>query len=879
VKAAEIRQRFLEFFEKHGHTMVPSAPLIPRNDPSLYFVNAGMVQFKDTFIGAEPRDYDRATSVQKCLRVSGKHNDLDNVGRTPRHHTLFEMMGNFSFGAYFKKEAIALAWEFLTKEMALDVDRLWVTVFEDDDEAYQMWLDIGFPEERLQRLGAKENFWSMGDTGPCGPCTEIHYDHGAGVSSDTRGPAGEDDRYVEIWNLVFMQYEQAADGTRSDLPRPSIDTGMGLERLAAIKQGVFSNYDTDIFQRLINRAADLAGVTYGDSDEVDTSLRVIADHARATAFLIGDGVMPSNTERGYVLRRIMRRAIRFGVKINLDKPFFHHITDEVIADFSAAYPDLAGRGDFIREVVLAEEERFRATLDRGMRLLGQELAKLGSGEKLSGDVAFRLSDTFGFPLDLTQLIAEEHGIGVDVAGFQKALGVQKAMGRANWKGSGEQAVSVLWHDLATAKGETEFTGYDTTEGEGQVIALVRQTTEGEETTSESVDLLAPGESGIIVLDRTPFYGESGGQVGDSGALSSSGVKLAVSDTNKASGLHLHHVADLAASVKVGQTLGAHVSSESRDETKRNHTATHLLHAALRKLLGDHVTQKGSLVGPRRLRFDFSHHKPVTQNELHALEDMVNREILRNTHAEVRLTTLDQAKAEGAMALFGEKYDNDVRVVEIPGFSVELCGGTHVDATGDIGMFVITSESGVAAGVRRIEAQTGFGALAWSRDQRNTLQKAAGALKVSTDKLDSGIQRLKDERKSLEKEVSSLKGELAKRDAANILDSAVDVRGVKVLAARMDGDLREQADRLRDKLGTSIIVLASERKGKAVLLAAASKDIAGKRIKAGDVIKALAPMVGGRGGGRPDLAQAGGKDPSGIDQALQSAVGIVTELLG
>ena len=871
--ADQIRSAFLSYFQGKAHAVQPSAQLIPHGDGTLYFVNAGMVPFKSYFTGEEAAPWPAATSVQKCLRVSGKHNDLENVGVTPRHHTFFEMLGNFSFGDYFKAEAIPMAWELLTDVWGLDADRLWVTVYEDDDEAYELWRSIGFPAARLQRLGAKDNFWSMGDTGPCGPCTEIHYDHGAAVSDDERGPAGESDRYVEIWNLVFMQYEVKSKGApQLPLPKPSIDTGMGLERIVAVKQGVFSNYDTDLFQPLLHRGASLAGVSYGDDPVADTALRVIADHARATAFLVNDGVMPANEGRNYVLRRIMRRALRFGWKLGLEKPFFHQITGEVVDRFRDAYPELGERRDFIHEVVLAEEKRFQRTLRRGLVLLDRELetAKAAQGI-VSGDDAFKLYDTYGFPLDLTQLIAAEQGVGVDAERFAVCMDDQKAKGREGSKLKGETAVGELWKHLADEHGATRFTGYTELHGTGRVLALVRR--DGDELSS--VHRLAPGDHGVVVLDQTPFYGESGGQVGDTGTLGGAEV----TDTTKASGLHLHHVTVDDTALAVGDEVDGHVESRARDASRRNHTATHLLHAALRNLLGEHVTQKGSLVGPDRLRFDFSHHQPVTRDELDAIEDQVNREILANKALETSLDDLASAMAKGAMALFGEKYDDEVRVVTVPGYSVELCGGTHVHRTGDIGLFKILSESGVAAGVRRLEAQTGFGAMAVVREQAQTLAAAAKALKAPADQLVSAVAKLQEERKAVERELAAMKRDLAAAAAGDLVDQARDIGGVKVLAGRFDGDLREQADRLRDQLGTSVIVLAAARgPAKVNLIVAASKDLAGKRVHCGKVIKELAGMVGGGGGGRPDMAQAGGSKPDGIDVALEAAYRIVGEAL-
>jgi alanyl-tRNA synthetase len=880
VNAAEIRKQYLSWFEAQGHTIVRSSPLIPHNDPTLFFTNAGMVQFKDVFTGKERRDTTRATTVQKCLRVSGKHNDLENVGRTPRHHTFFEMLGNFSFGDYFKADAIPFAWELLTGHFGIDPNRLWVTIYEQDDEAFELWRSkVNFPAERIQRLGAKDNFWSMGDTGPCGPCTEIHYDHGPAVSSDTAGPAGGSDRYVEIWNLVFMQYDQAADGTRTLLPRPSIDTGMGLERLAAVKQGVYSNYDTDLFQPIIGAACREAHVAYGKDAEIDTALRVMADHARATAFLVSDGVMPSNEGRGYVLRRIMRRAIRFGVKIGLDRTFFHSLTDSVAAGFGHAYPELLERQSFVREVVQGEEERFRRTLGRGMKLLDEQIAKVGAGGTLPGDLAFVLSDTYGFPLDLTQMIAAERGVGVDEPGFDTALGAQKARGRAAWKGSGEQAVAGLWHELAEEHGKTGFVGYQSVAGAGAVLAVVRRDDDAEGKPGYArVERLDAGERGVVLLDRTPFYGESGGQVGDEGRLTAEGLAARVTDVQKASGLHLHHVTVDEGGISVGDVVQADVDSRRRDHTRRNHTATHLLHAALRTVLGEHVTQKGSLVGPDRLRFDFAHHKPVTAEEIAAVEDLVQAQILRNAALETRVQRLEDAQASGAMALFGEKYEDDVRVVDVPGFSLELCGGTHVQRTGDIGLLRVTSEAGIAAGVRRIEAQTGHGAVAWIRGREALLQEAAATIKADPSRLVDAIGKLRQDFRDADKRAQAMEAKLAAAAAGDLLAKAETIAGVRVLVAQVDGDLRSAADTLRDQLGSGVVLLASDKGGKALLLAAVTKDL-GARVHAGKVIEAAAPLVGGRGGGRPDMAQAGGDQPAGIAAALQKARETVAAQLG
>ncbi len=874
MKAREIRSRYLSWFEAQGHTVVPSSALVPHNDPSLFFTNAGMVQFKDTFTGQDKRDYVRATTVQKCLRVSGKHNDLENVGRTPRHHTFFEMLGNFSFGDYFKSDAIPFAWELLTGEFGLDPNRLWVTIYEEDDEAFDLWRSkVNFPAERIQRLGAKENFWSMGDTGPCGPCTEIHWDHGPGVSSDTRGPAFEDPRYVEIWNLVFMQFDQAANGTRTPLPRPSIDTGMGLERLAAVKQGVYSNYDTDLFAPLIARAAREANVNYRADADTDTALRVIADHARAAAFLVADGVMPSNEARGYVLRRIMRRGIRFGVKLGLDRPFFHHITNEVISEFGEAYPELRERQGFVEEIVQAEEERFRRTLDRGMKLLDGAIERAGSQGTIPGDVAFTLSDTYGFPLDLTELIAAERGVRVDGVGYTESLSAQKARGRAAWKGSGEKAIGELWHRLAEAHGTTTFSGYESYEGAATVVALIAKPT-AEDGDLEEVVTLGDGQRGIVLLDRTPFYGESGGQVGDEGSLSGSGAKATVTDTGKAAGLFLHHVSLTEGSLSVGDLVHAHVDDRRRSHTRRNHTATHLLHAALREVLGEHVTQKGSLVTPERLRFDFAHHKPMSADELERVESIVNEQVLRNTSVETRVQKIEEAQAAGAMALFGEKYDDVVRVVNVEGFSMELCGGTHVTRTGDIGLIRVLSESGIAAGVRRLEAITGHGALRYVREREALLGEAAAIVKSEPSRIVITLHKSKDDRRALEKRIEALEAEIAKAAAGKLLAGVKEIGGIKVLATVFDGDLRAQAEVLRDAIGAGIVILGSAQGGKAGLVAATTKGLDAK-VHAGNLIKEIAPLVGGRGGGKPDFAQAGGDDGAGVDAALARAVEIVS----
>jgi len=862
LNAHEIRRRFLEFFANQGHQPVASSSLVPSNDPTLYFTNAGMVQFKDVFTGADPRSYTRAVTVQKCLRVSGKHNDLENVGRTPRHHTLFEMLGNFSFGDYFKADAISFAWRFLTVELGIPAARLWVTVFEQDEEALQLWLAQGVPAERIQKLGAKDNFWAMGDTGPCGPCSEIHFDHGE-QHGPPGGPAVESPRYVEIWNLVFMQYERSKDGSLTPLPRPSIDTGMGLERIAAVMQGVYSNYDTDCFTPIMRAVAADAGVVYGAGGEQDVAVRVIADHARAAAFLIGDGVMPSNEERGYVLRRIMRRAIRYGVKLGLKDAFLFRAAVAVTDHLGDAYPELRERRGFIAEVVRGEEERFSETREKGLALLEAALAELPAGGVLGGAVAFRLYDTYGFPLDLTTLIAEERGLGVDEAGYIEAMKAQKAAGRAAWKGSGEASVDAVWRQVGADGLASTFVGYGHDEADAVVVALVAG---GERRAG-----LAAGEEGQVMFDQTPFYGESGGQAGDVGVIEGEGLAAVVEDATKPTGAFVvHKVKVEQGALQVGQTVRLRIDRDRRARTRLNHTATHLLHAALRAVLGEHVTQKGSLVSADRLRFDFAHHKAMSADELKQVEDMVYAEILKNTAVGVRETSISDARAAGAMALFGEKYGDVVRVVDVPGFSVELCGGTHAGRTGDIGMFRVLSESGVAAGVRRIEALTGHGAHAWSREREELLRAVAGQLKTNVEQLPDAVERLSDERRRLDKEAAQLKVALARAKAGDLAATAREIGGVRVLAAEFFGDakaLREEADRVRDQLGSALVVLAAREEGNVQLIVTVSKDLAGKRFHAGNIVKQLAPLLGGGGGGRPDMAQAGGKNPDGVPEAL------------
>jgi alanyl-tRNA synthetase len=870
VKTNEIRARFIEFFVKNGHEAVASASLIPSNDPTLFFTNAGMVPFKDVFTGREQRDYSRASTSQKCLRVSGKHNDLENVGRTPRHHTFFEMLGNFSFGDYFKKEAIRLAWSFLTEELGIDKDKLWVTVFTDDDDAAKLWEEVaGVPSDRIQRLGEKDNFWSMGETGPCGPCSEIFYDHGPDHGPGG-GPETESDRYIEIWNLVFMQFDRSADGTLTPLPRPSIDTGMGLERVAAVMQGVYSNYDTDAFLALTAKAGVLAGTKIGQDEEVDVALRVIADHSRATGFLIADGVMPSNEERGYVLRRVMRRAIRYGVKIGLKKPFLWKMVDTVIDEMGENYSELQQRSDFIREVVRGEEERFRETLDKGLALLDQAFDGLEEDGELHGDVAFKLHDTYGFPLDLTQLIAEERGYTVDGDGYTTAMEAQRAAGRAAWKGSGDQAVADVYHTIASQGLRTEFLGYSEDEAEGCIVAIVK---DGAQT-----DTIVAGEQGTIMVNRTPFYGEAGGQIGDTGTISMGENAAQIRDTQKpVDGIVAHHVTTQNGSFTVGDSVVLSVNAVRRDQIRLNHTATHILHSALQDVLGDHVLQKGSMVSEDRLRFDFSHHKAVTREELGQIEAAVYAEVLKNTPVETDECSMDEAVSRGAMALFGEKYGTDVRVVSVAGYSTELCGGTHARRTGDLGLFRITGESSVAAGVRRIEAETGLGAVNTLVARDSAVNQAATLLKTPPEQLHTAIQRLLDERKRLNQELDSLKRDAARQQSGDLISQAREADGFRVLSVELDCDpktLREEADRLRDSLGSSVVVLGSRQGGSVKLVVTVSKDLAGDKVHAGNLIREIAGMVGGGGGGRPDMAQAGGRDPDALPAALDAVYGIV-----
>ena len=864
MKSAEIRSQFLEYFQENGHTIVSSSPLIPGNDPTLLFTNAGMVQFKDVFTGEETRPYHRATTSQRCVRAGGKHNDLENVGYTARHHTFFEMLGNFSFGDYFKEDAIRFAWDFLTKRLGLPEERLWVTVHHSDQEAEDIWIQtIGVDPNRLSRLGDKDNFWSMGDTGPCGPCSEIFYDHGPDVPG---GPPGSDDddldRYIEIWNLVFMQFEQSADGTRTPLPKPSVDTGMGLERIAAVMQHVHSNYEIDLFQALLKAAAE---VTHTQDLEAK-SLRVIADHIRSCSFLICDGVLPSNEGRGYVLRRIIRRAIRHGHKLGCDQPFFHKIVHTLVAEMGEAYAELRDNEDRIVAALKQEEAQFAKTLDAGMKVLEDAVSSLTS-KTLPGELIFRLYDTHGFPLDLTNDIARERDLELDIEGFEKAMDEQREKSR---QGSSFAVEGQVRFDL---DGSTEFLGYTHLDASAVVVALAKD--------GEQVDALAAGDSGIVVLNQTPFYAESGGQQGDRGSLTSANGSYQVMGTKKF-GSHFGHEGKLGmGELKVGDTVNARVEGPRRQATALNHSATHLLHAALRTVLGDHVTQKGSLVTHERTRFDFSHPQPVTAEELIAIESMVNREIRQNEVVETRVMPIEEAKAAGAMALFGEKYDDEVRVLSMGDFSVELCGGTHVARTGDIGLFKILSEGGVASGVRRIEAVTGEGALEQVVALEATLDQAAALLKTGADSIVSKIEQMTERLKVTEREVDALKMKLATQAGGDLLDDVVDVCGVQCLVASLDGQdpktLRDTLDRVKNRLSQGVVVLATVRDEKVNLIAGVTDNLT-DRVKAGDLIGFVAAQVGGRGGGRADMAQAGGTEPASLPDAMKSVAAWLEEQL-
>ena len=875
MKSAEIRDAYLKYFESKGHTIVPSSSLIPGNDPTLLFTNAGMVQFKDVFLGGDKRPYTRATSSQRCVRAGGKHNDLENVGYTARHHTFFEMLGNFSFGDYFKRDAIIYAWEFLTSKDWLNIsaEKLTVTVYASDDEAYDIWAnEIGVPTARIIRIGdnkgapyASDNFWAMGDTGPCGPCTEIFYDHGADIWGGPPGSPDEDgDRFIEIWNNVFMQFNRTPDGVLHPLPAPSVDTGMGLERISAVMQHVHSNYEIDLFQHLLKAAADATG----NRDLENKSLRVIADHIRSCAFLVTDGVTPSNEGRGYVLRRIIRRAIRHGHQLGQKQPFFHKLVKALAEVMGDAYPELIKNRAHIERVLLAEEEQFEKTLDKGISVLEDALSKI-SGTEIPGQVVFTLYDTYGFPLDLTNDIAREKGLTIDLAGYETAMNEQRTRARA--AGSFKVDYTAAGLELPVS----EFTGYNSLAEQGRVVALLKD--------GAKVERLSEGDDGAIVLDQTPFYAESGGQAGDTGYLTAGATHIEVRDCHKQGASNLHLVRVLTGAINIGDEVLAVVDPGVRQSTALNHSATHLLHAALRKILGEHVTQKGSLVDSERLRFDFSHFEAVSHEQVKAIENLVNDQVRINSSVATELCNMEQAKSKGAMALFGEKYGDSVRVLTMgDGFSVELCGGTHVQRTGDIGLIRITSESGVAAGVRRIEAVTGARALALFDKVEELVDASARVLKANRDNLTEKLEQLVAQNRKLEKDLAALKTKLATAGSLDLLGQAQEVAGIKVLVLNLEGadskSLRDSVDQFKNKLGTSVVLLAAVEDGKVALVAGVTQD-ATNRVKAGDLMRFVAEQLGGKGGGRPDMAQGGGTDVAALKDALESVLPWVKSQLG
>jgi len=867
MKSADIRQAFLDYFAQQGHTVVPSSSLVPHDDPTLLFTNAGMNQFKDCFLGREKRDYVRAVSSQRCVRAGGKHNDLENVGYTARHHTFFEMLGNFSFGDYFKHDAIRFAWEFLTGEKWMNIpkEKLWVTVYASDDEAYDIWAkDIGVPVERIIRIGdnkgapyASDNFWQMGDTGPCGPCTEIFYDHGEGIWGGPPGSPEEDgDRYIEIWNLVFMQFDRQPDGELKPLPKPSVDTGMGLERISAVLQHVHSNYEIDLFQALLKAAADATGT----SNLEEKSLRVIADHIRSASFLICDGVIPSNEGRGYVLRRIIRRALRHGHKLGQEKPFFHRLVAALAAQMGDAYPELRDNQARIEKALLAEEEQFARTLADGMKVLESAIADL-SGTVIPGDVVFTLYDTHGFPTDLTNDVARERGLSIDMDGFEACMAEQRERSR------GADAFAADYSDRLQIDASTDFSGYDQLDDQATVVALYRD--------GEEVKTLQSGETGMVVLDRTPFYAESGGQVGDIGLLAVGAAQFRVQDTRKRARAFVHIGVVEGGALNAGDKVSANVDSERRKAIMRNHSATHLMHAALRKVLGDHVSQKGSLVNADYLRFDFSHGESVSAEQVAQIEALVNEQILANTPVTTQLMNIEQAKKAGAMALFGEKYDADVRVLSMgrDNFSMELCGGTHVSRTGDIGLFKIIAEGASSSGVRRIEAVSGARALEEMRRLERSVTQIAGLLKTSKEQVLGRVEQLVARSRELEKEIDRLKQKLASGSGNDLLSSVKDINGVKLLATALDGadgkTLRTAVDQLKDKLGSGVILLAAVEGDRVSLVAGVTKDLTG-RFNAGELVRLASEKLGGKGGGRADMAQGGGSNPSALNEALAAA---------
>ena len=857
MKSAEIRQEFLDFFAAHDHEVVPSGSLVPGNDPTLLFTNAGMVQFKDVFLGEETRTCSRATSSQRCVRAGGKHNDLENVGYTARHHTFFEMLGNFSFGDYFKQKAIEYAWEFLTVNLGLPPERLWVTVFEDDDEAASIWLDeIKIDPSRFSRMGEKDNFWAMGDTGPCGPCSEIFYDHGPEIAGGPPGSRDEDgDRYIEIWNLVFMQFDRKADGTMIPLPKPSVDTGAGLERLAAVLQNVSSNYEIDLFQALIKNIADITG----ESDIENTSLRVIADHIRACAFLAVDGVIPANEGRGYVLRRIVRRAVRHGYQLGVKDVFFYRLVASLVEIMGSAYPELVERRGFVEKVLKEEEEQFARTLDNGMVILEKAIKELNS-DTIPGQMVFKLYDTYGFPVDLTADVAREHNMNLDLDGFEQAMLIQKNQARAASNFGSVEKLDI-GSDLST-----DFTGYEILDGTCSVTGIF-------DVQGDRLDEAPIGEELLVLLNASPFYGESGGQVGDHGILDNDTCKFEVFDTQKQGEVLIHRGVMQTGALRVGDQLSAHVAEVDRLAITLNHSATHLMHAALRNILGEHVTQKGSLVDADRLRFDFSHSTPVTEEELKQVEAQVNHEILANSIVEKEVMPISEAKTKGALALFGEKYGDEVRVVTMGGeYSVEFCGGCHVNRTGDIGLFKVASETGISAGVRRIEAVTGKGALTLVENEEQTLKQIMGVINSGPLELVERVQQLVASNRTLEKQLGQLKAKMASSVGDELASQVIEINGTQVLVATLEKfnskSLRDTVDRLKNKLGTTVIVLASINDGKVDLVVGVSKDLT-KKVTAGDLANMVAEQIGGKGGGRPDMAMAGGNDVSAVPSALES----------
>jgi len=857
MKSSEIRKTFLNFFAQRGHEIVPSSSLVPGNDPTLLFTNAGMVQFKDTLLGDDVRSYNRATSSQRCVRAGGKHNDLENVGYTARHHTFFEMLGNFSFGDYFKREAIQYAWDFLTVELGLPAEKLWVTVFKDDDEAEAIWLnEMKIDPTRFSRLGEKDNFWAMGDTGPCGPCSEIFYDHGDDVQGGPPGSPDEDgDRYIEIWNLVFMQYERKADGSLKPLPKPSVDTGAGLERLAAVLQHVHSNYEIDLFQALLKDAAKVTGI----NDLTNTSLRVIVDHIRSCSFLILDGVIPSNEGRGYVLRRIVRRAVRHGYQLGVKDIFFYKLVASLVAVMGEAYPELAGQQAVVEKVLNEEEQQFARTLENGMAILEKAMADL-AGDTLAGDTVFRLYDTFGFPVDLTADVAREHDLKIDMDGFEQAMNIQKEKARSASNFTAAEKLDLEPED------RTNFVGYEALASDSiveQIFSL----------SNKNLSSANVGDEILVLLNNSPFYGESGGQVGDTGWLRYGDGCAEVIDTQKQNDVLVHRVIVKEGELEVGAAVTTSVAEEDRAAITLNHSATHLMNSALRQVLGEHVLQKGSLVDAKRLRFDFSHSGQVTADEIKQIEDLVNLQILGNDSVTKEVMAIEEARTKGALALFGEKYGDEVRVVSMAGeYSVEFCGGTHVNRTGDIGLFKIISESGISAGVRRIEAVTGKGALALIEREENTLKQLCEIVKSKPEELAVKVQQLADSYRVLEKQLEQLKSKMASSAGSDLASQAIEISGVKVLIASMEGfnskSLRDTVDQLKNKLGSSVVLLASVAEGKVNLVAGVSKDVIG-RVKAGDLVNLVAQQVGGKGGGRPDMAMAGGTDPDGVPAALKS----------